>query len=65
MQLSCLPVIILYFYDRRYYREHPTGDYMDFPIIEQFIKYLQAGRADNLKEAINLFEEEQHRGRVE
>lgn len=37
----------------------------DYSAIENFIKYLQAGRADNLKEAINLYEEELHRGRVE
>lgn len=42
-----------------------SDDYMDIPIIEQLIKYLQGGRADNLKEAINLFEEELHRGRLE
>ena len=42
-----------------------SDDYMDIPIIEQLIKYLQGGRADNIKEAINLFEEELHRGRLE
>ena len=42
-----------------------SEDYMDYAIIEQLVKYLQAGRADNLKEAINLFEEELHRGRLE
>jgi hypothetical protein len=42
-----------------------SEEYMDYSAIENFIKYLQAGRADNLKEAINLYEEELHRGRVE
>lgn len=42
-----------------------SEDYMDYAIIEQLVKYLQGGRADNLKEAINLFEEELHRGRLE
>lgn len=42
-----------------------SEDYMDYSIIEQLVKYLQGGRADNLKEAINLFEEELHRGRLE
>ena len=38
---------------------------MDYSVLEQFIRYLQAGRAYNLKEATNLYEEEQHRGRLE
>ncbi len=40
-------------------------EYLNHTAIGLFIKYLQGGRADNLKEAINLFEEEQHRRRLE
>ena len=40
-------------------------DYLDFSVLEMFISYLRSGRADNLKEAINLYEEEQHRSRME
>ena len=42
-----------------------TPEYMNTHALGMFTKYLQAGRADNLKEAINLYEEERHRGRME
>lgn len=40
-------------------------DYATPVCIQQVYSYLVNGRADNLKEALNLFEEEQHRARVE
>ncbi len=42
-----------------------SEEYVDYSILSSFISYLQSGRADNLKEAINLYEEEQHRNRME
>ena len=42
-----------------------SADYMNSHAVGMFAKYLDAGRADSLKEAINLYEEEQHRGRME
>ena len=42
-----------------------STEYMNSYAVGMFVKYLQAGRADNLKEAMNLYEEERHRGRME
>ena len=42
-----------------------STEYMNSYAIGMFIKYLDAGRADNLKESMNLYEEERHRGRME
>jgi len=39
--------------------------YTNRKAIKSFISYLKVGRADSLKEAINLFEEEQHREKLE
>ena len=40
-------------------------DYASPLCVKQVYSYLVNGRADNLKEALNLFEEEQHRWRME
>ena len=39
--------------------------YLDMPIINQLIDFLQCGRADSLKEALNLFEEVAYRNRMQ
>lgn len=44
--------------------EKPTFlsvDYCEIPIIEELINFLESGRADTLKEALNLFEDQLHK----
>ena len=39
--------------------------YLDLNVINQLLEYLNSGRADSLKEALNLYEEVAHRERME
>ena len=42
-----------------------ADDYLNYDSLRIFMKYLNTGRADSLKEVINLYETEQHRERLE
>ena len=57
--------VYLYSGEVQWLKEALNNKYLNKNIIKMLIEFVDAGRADNLKEALNLYEEVAHRERME